>query len=146
MVRGHEGQPGRAGGPLWRQSTARQLAAGPLHQAGGHLIPIIGGEELEPGYVRLKAGCDPLMDAGTLYDATRGWWRVSPTSFAGRGVEHVVAVAGGVTRALYEVDKWIGPRNDGRFAFGGRIVTKRPTCDEGGYDQADSQGQGVSRG
>jgi hypothetical protein len=37
-------------------------------------------------------------------------------------VRHAVAVAEGVTRGLYEVREWIGPRGDGRFAFGGTIV------------------------
>jgi hypothetical protein len=86
-----------------------------------HIIPL-DGEELEPGYVRYKAGWDPLMDPETLYDATRGWWRISPASFRRRGVRHAVAVAEGVTRGLYEVREWIGPRGDGRFAFGGTIV------------------------
>lgn len=87
-----------------------------------HVIPLDDGEEMEPGYIRYKAGWDPLMDATTLYDATRGWWRISPSSFEKRGAHHAVAVAEGVTRALFEVEAWIGPREDGRYAFLGKVV------------------------
>ena len=100
-----------------------------IRLVGPDHIPIPAGEELEPDHKRYKAGWDPTMDAATLYDATRGWWRVSPTSFARHHAKHAVAVADGQTRAVYTVDDWIGPRQDGRYAFKGTMVREGPVFD-----------------
>ena len=37
-------------------------------------------------------------------------------------MDHVVAVAGGVTRSVFEIEQWVGPRDDGRWAFQGREI------------------------
>jgi hypothetical protein len=94
-----------------------------------HVIPLDDGEEMEPGYFRYRAGWDPLMDVATVYDATRGWWRVSPRSFEQHGAQHVVVVAQGVTRAVYTVERWFGPRADGRYALAGTAVISGPLFD-----------------
>jgi hypothetical protein len=80
------------------------------------------GEELEPGYIRAGAGWYPHIPERMLYDATRGWWKLSRTSLTRRGIHHVVPVVRGVTQALYRVDEWIGPREDGRIAFVGVVI------------------------
>ena len=115
-----------------RFGAAPLTAASPpvlLIRLADRLIRLEHGEAMEPGCVRHVAGWDPLMDSATLYDATRGWWRVSPASFRRRGVSHVVAVAQGVTRAIYEVAAWVGPRDDGRFAFKGAVLSAGPIFD-----------------
>lgn len=81
-------------------------------------------EEIETGYLRVGAGSYPGMTRQELYDAVRAWWKVSPQSVARKGVRHVVAVIERVTRAIYEVDEWIGPRDDGRWAFAGRELSE----------------------
>lgn len=81
-------------------------------------------EALERGHRRLGTGWYAGIDAQTLFDATRGWWKISPRQIERRNIEHAVCVVRGVTRALYRIDDWIGPRGDGRHAFTGRIVTR----------------------
>lgn len=83
-------------------------------------------EELEPGVFREGAGWHSRIGAAELYDAVRGWWKVSPASAQRRGVDHAVAVVNGVTRALYTIDSWVGPRDDGRWAFVGKLVVDGP--------------------
>ncbi len=83
-------------------------------------------EELEPGYFRLSAGWYPGIPPSELFDATRGWWKVDPREAERRGVNHVVSVAEGVTRGVYEVTSWLGPRRDGRWAFAGAPVETGP--------------------
>lgn len=80
-------------------------------------------ERLEPGYWRAAGGWEPGMNAQALLDATRGWWVVKPQTVARLGIRHAVPVAEGITRAVYEIDEWIGPRSkDGRYAFIGHAV------------------------
>ena len=64
------------------------------------------------------------MDPVALFDATRGWWRVSPRTAGRLGVRHAVPVVEGVTRGLYEITEWLDPRADGRCAFNGRIIRR----------------------
>jgi hypothetical protein len=86
-------------------------------------------EPVEPGYLRTGAGWHPRISRTELYDAVRAWWKVSPTSVQGRRIRHAVAVVGGVTRGLYEIDQWIGPREDGRSAFTGTEIHEGPLHD-----------------
>jgi len=79
-------------------------------------------EALEPGYVRDGSGWEAGMDQETLLDSTRGWWRISPRTIERLGVRHAIPVFEGITRAIYEIDSWIGPRRDGRYAFTARVV------------------------
>jgi hypothetical protein len=92
-----------------------------------HWIP--KAEEVEPGYLRSGAGWHARISDKKLYDAVRGWWKVSPASVDRHHVRHVVAVAGGVTRSVYELEQWIGPRGDGRWAFIGQQLHSGPTHD-----------------
>jgi len=102
--------------PLTRNVPAPAL----LVRLTTHWIPKI--EEVEPGYSRTGAGWHSRISPTELYDAVRGWWKVSPRSIERHHVRHVVAVAGGVTRSLYEVEQWIGPRQNDRWAFTGHEV------------------------
>jgi hypothetical protein len=86
-------------------------------------------EEIEPGYFRGGAGWKPRLTDQELYDSVRAWWAVSPTSAARHGARHAVAVFAGVTRAVYRIDSWLGPRTDGRWAFSGERVTAGPVFD-----------------
>lgn len=87
-------------------------------------------EQMERGYFRYGSGWYPTIDEETLLDATRGWWsNLSPSRLEERGVGHVVSVVQGVTRAVYRIERWIGPRKDGRRAFIGSIVRRGPVFD-----------------
>jgi hypothetical protein len=48
------------------------------------------------------------QDIDVLADATRCWWGINPHSVETHGIEHAVAVYGGVTRALFCIlpDSW----------------------------------------
>lgn len=80
-------------------------------------------EELKPGTFRTGTGWQPRITSAQLYDATRGWWKVSPRTISRRNVRHAVTVVDGVTRALYRIDRWSAPRLDGRSAFAGEQLT-----------------------
>jgi len=80
-------------------------------------------EELEPGAFRSGAGWYPGATLTEIYDAARGWWKVSPKAAERRGAEHAVAGVNGVTRAIFTIDSWVGPRDDGRWAFIGTTLT-----------------------
>jgi hypothetical protein len=86
-------------------------------------------EELEPGTFRAGTGWYPRITSVELYDATRGWWKVSQRTISRRNVSHAVAVVDGITRAVYRTDQWIGPRPDGRFAFNGEQLTSGTVFD-----------------
>lgn len=87
-------------------------------------------EEIEPGYFRTGAGWFPGITSQQLYDATRAWWKISPAQVHKRGIRHAVAVVEGVSRALYEIVEWIGPRpTDARHAFSGRQLHEGPEFD-----------------
>jgi uncharacterized protein len=123
-VVGHDVQRGRA--PLSELVT--RYGAAPLAVFDPPVLMIRltprwkpRAEEMEPGYRRTGAGFYPGMTPIELYDAVRGWWKLNPRSFQRQGVRHVVAVTEGITRAIYEVDEWIGPHND-RWAFKGRLI------------------------
>lgn len=86
-------------------------------------------EEVEPGYFRKGSGWKPRLTDEELYDSVRAWWAVSRASADRHGAKHAVAVFAGVTRAVYRIDDWLGPRADGRWAFSGEWVTAGPVFD-----------------
>jgi hypothetical protein len=86
-------------------------------------------EEVEPGYFRKGSGWKPRLTDQELYDSVRAWWAVSPKSADRHGAKHAVAVFAGVTRAVYGIESWLGPRTDGRWAFTGERVTAGPVFD-----------------
>jgi uncharacterized protein len=90
---------------------------------------IPGDEELERGSRRSGAGWAPTMTSQQVLDATRGWWKVSPSAAKKRGVHLAVPVAQGVTRAVYAIDDWVGPRGDGRCAFKAHELVDGPIHD-----------------
>ncbi len=128
-VKGHDVDRGRA--PLKELIT--RYGAPPLEVTEPHVLMIRLTpkwmplrEELESGYFRQGAGAYPGMSEEELYDAVRAWWRGDPAAVDRRGVRHVVAVVQGVTRAIYEIKEFIGPRDDGRWGFRGRPVEGGP--------------------
>lgn len=75
-------------------------------------------EEIEPGYMRAGSGWREGMTSLELRDSVRAWWKLDASRLERDDIDHVVAVVGGVTRALYRIDSVIGPRpRDGRIAF-----------------------------
>jgi uncharacterized protein len=90
-------------------------------------------ERMEPKYFRKGYGWKEGIERTELYDAVRGWWHISPTSAKRRKVSHAVAVYGGVTLAVYRIDKWIGPKirtgEKARYAFQGEQLTSGPVFD-----------------
>jgi hypothetical protein len=77
-----------------------------------------GEEEIETGYFRQGKGWHPNLTDTELADAVRAWWKVSPVELEKKGIEHIVAYADGLTRALYRIESVLGPRaKDGRVAF-----------------------------
>jgi hypothetical protein len=90
-------------------------------------------ETMEPKYFREGYGWKEGIERTELYDAVRGWWHISPASAKRRKVSHAVAVYGGVTLAVYRIDKWIGPKirtgEKARYAFQGEQLTSGPVFD-----------------
>ena len=77
-----------------------------------------GREEVERGYFRAGSGWYEGITDTELIDSVRAWWRVAPNTIERRGIRHVIAYAAGLTRAVYELEAVIGPReSDGRHAF-----------------------------
>lgn len=75
-------------------------------------------EEIETGYFRPGRGWYEGITNEELADSVRAWWKISPEKMESRGIEHLVAYAAGLTRALYRIENVIGPRRrDGRYAF-----------------------------
>lgn len=123
-VKGHDIEKGRAplGELITRYGASRLDATEPpvlMVRLTPKWKPL--EEEIEAGYLRAGAGSYPGMSPTELYDAVRAWWKVSPKSVERQGVRHVVAVIEGVTRSIYEVQEWVGPRG-GRWAFTGRRI------------------------
>ncbi len=73
-------------------------------------------EEIEPGVWRSGNGYRPGISECDLFDSTRAWWKLSPSSADRRRVEYAVAVHEGVTRGIMRIGEWI-QREDGRRAF-----------------------------
>lgn len=124
-VKGHHVERGRA--PLAELIT--RYGAPPLEATDPPVLMIRLtpkwkplDEEMEAGYFRAGSGSYPGMAPTELYDAVRGWWVGNPAAVQRRRVRYVVAVIEGVTRAIYEIDEFIGPRSDKRWGFKGRQI------------------------
>jgi hypothetical protein len=128
IVRGHDVERGRT--PL--MELVSRYGAPPLQAIEPPVLMIRLTpkwkplkEEIEKGYQRAGAGSYPGMTRTELYDAVRAWWKLSPESVERRQVRHVVAVIAGITRAIYEIGDWIGPRElDGRWGFRGKALSE----------------------
>ncbi len=89
-----------------------------------------GREEVERGYFRAGSGWYEGITDTELMDSVRAWWRVAPKTIERLGIRHVVAYAAGLTRAVYELDSVIGPReSDGRHAFRLSLIESGPVFD-----------------
>jgi uncharacterized protein len=68
--------------------------------------------------LRIPGLWSPLMTAGELYEATRGWWVIGPRRTE---VDYAFAVSRGVVREVYRIDGWRRQRaGDRGFTEGGR--------------------------
>ena len=75
-------------------------------------------EEIEPGYFRSGRGWYADISDSELEDSVRAWWKLDVNTLERLNVEHVVAYAGGCTRALYFIEIVLSPRaHDGKLAF-----------------------------
>lgn len=89
-----------------------------------------GREEVERGYFRAGSGWYADITDTELMDSVRAWWRVDPKTIERRGVRRVIACAAGLTRAVYELESVIGPReSDGRHAFRLSLIESGPVFD-----------------
>ena len=87
-------------------------------------------EEVERGYFRAGSGWYEGITDTELMDSVRAWWRVAPNTIERRGIRHVIAYAARLTRAVYELDSVIGPReSDGRHAFRLSPIESGPVFD-----------------
>ncbi|MEQ8717741.1 MAG: hypothetical protein RIE08_09030 [Acidimicrobiales bacterium] len=86
-------------------------------------------EKVERGYTRKGHGWRSGMPLEELADSTRAWWKISPDTVDRKGAQHAVAVCEGITRGVFEIGKWIGPRKDGRRAFHALPVVSGPVFD-----------------
>ncbi len=68
-------------------------------------------------------GFQPGMAPRDVYASTRAWWKVSPEQVEERQIRHALAVYRGVSRGLFTIDSRLSPREDGRRAFVGRVLT-----------------------
>ncbi len=91
-------------------------------------------EEIESGHIRQGGGWRDDMSPEELYDSVRAWWIIKPETVAARGVTHAVASHGTLTRAVYRIDGWIGPRvvagKPDRYAFYGEEVKAGSVYDQ----------------
>lgn len=69
-------------------------------------------EEIESGHNRRGGGWRDGMSSEELYDSVRAWWQIRPETVAAWGATHAIASAGTLTRAVYRIDGWIGPRDE----------------------------------
>ncbi len=137
LQRGHGAKLGRESlGEIARQHNAPELddcapSAAVLIRLGDRWVE--ARERMEPKYFRKGYGWKEGIERTELYDAVRGWWHISPTSAKRRKVSYAVAVYGGVTLAVYRIDKWIGPKirtgEKARYAFQGEQLTSGPVFD-----------------
>ncbi|MBT4187269.1 MAG: hypothetical protein HOE14_08670 [Gemmatimonadales bacterium] len=85
--------------------------------------------EIEPGVVRIGNGYKEGITPDELADATRAWWRISPSRIRREGIRHAVAVHEGVTRGVVAIGDWI-QREDGRRAFAATPLTEGTIFEE----------------
>lgn len=80
-------------------------------------------EPMDDGAQRTGRGWHEGVSDVDLYNSVRGWWEISPTTVAARGVRYAVAVHEGVTRMVVEIDPagWV-QRSDGRRLFAGKVL------------------------
>ncbi len=131
-VRGHGTDKGRAS----LDDLISLYGAPPVGESAPPALLIVLGdwteseEELQPGHFRLGHGYKSRLTPTQIADATRAWWKVSPDVVEQKGIRHAVAVHAGVTRAVMEIGEWIGPREDGRWAFMSQPLTEGHIYDE----------------
>lgn len=65
------------------------------------------------------------MDINQVYDVVHGWWRLRKET--ADKVKLVIAVANGIVRGVYKVDRWVVPENSNLI---GRIGFKGEPADE----------------
>ena len=81
-------------------------------------ITYIGDEQgNHPFLPRQHGGWDPTMTEQQVYDAARGWWRLSRRAGQER---YAIVVAQGLCRMAIEINEWRQQGN--RRAFAGRIL------------------------
>ena len=123
-VAGHGINQGRS--PL--TELAARYGAQPIDPGASPVVLIRLGPwrdeviEIEPGTVRAGTGYKEGITPGELADATRAWWRISPSRIRREGIQHAVAVHEGVTRSVVVIGDWI-QREDGRRAFAATPLT-----------------------
>lgn len=76
-----------------------------------------GGETPHPFLLRQLTGWDPTMSPREVYDAARGWWRLSDRA---RHERYVAVVGGDLVRMVVEVERW--DVNGDRRGFSGPIL------------------------
>lgn len=125
------------GSPL-PQATADRiiLRKGPCPSKGPRMPQLPEAVDVtEPAVlIRISQLFDTTMTAEALYEATRGVWKVGQRREAAR---YALAVAEGVVREVYEIDRWqpagstaYATRDatqvqiEGRWEFTGRVAPK----------------------
>ncbi|MFF7249873.1 hypothetical protein ACFZBU_38920 [Embleya sp. NPDC008237] len=78
-----------------------------------------GGETTRPHafLVRQLTGWDPTMSEHDVYDAARGWWKLSDRA---EREQYAAIVGDGVVRMVVEIDEWA--TNDERRGFAGTVL------------------------
>jgi len=119
------------------QSIVDEYAAPDLETTEPLLLITLNGENYEPdldlpmnqrrAFTGYKPGWRESAVRVTVYEeigeSVRAWWSISRDTVRRLGVQHVVAVHEGVTRALFEIveGSWVdGPE---KFATNGRRIT-----------------------
>ena len=130
LVRGAHAEQGRT--PL--KELVAQFGAPPLSddlRPPGLLITLGDWQDGDVGFPGRAGGGYRLgMSDRELYDATRGWWKVSPKRMERSGISHAVAVHRGVTRAIFGIERWFArPEGDGRSGFDGERLWNGPIFD-----------------
>ncbi|WDZ93111.1 hypothetical protein [Nocardiopsis sp. HUAS JQ3] len=72
-----------------------------------------------PFLSRQLIGWDPTMSEQEIYDAGRGWWRLSERAEA---ESYAVLVGGDVIRQVIEIDEWALSDSADRRAFNGTVL------------------------
>jgi len=86
-------------------------------------------EALEPGYMRTGYGWKKGISKQELYDAIRGWWRISRKKVLDRKIKYAVSVRNGITRELFEIENWFNRSQDRRWCFSGKQISSGPIWD-----------------
>jgi hypothetical protein len=79
----------------------------------------VGDAEADDDFLpREHAGWDPTLTDDQVFEAARGWWRLSEKA---EDEKFAVVVCGDTVRLVAAIDGW-ATRDDGRRAFRGRIL------------------------